>query len=139
LEPDGHRANLARLPELIGWALPQADPAGFSGRVGFRTLTPDRLPVVGPLPDFTGAASEDPRKIARLPGLYAFLGLGSRGLVWSGLMAELLASEITGEPLPLERALVDATDPARFLARAQRESARWNTGALAGKPGTSPA
>jgi tRNA 5-methylaminomethyl-2-thiouridine biosynthesis bifunctional protein len=134
LEPEGHRANLARLPELIGWELPEADPAGFTGRVGFRTLTPDRLPVVGAVPDFTQAASGDLRKIARLPGLYAELGLGSRGLVWSSLMAELLACQITGEPLPLERVLAEATDPARFWVRARRENAGRSAGASKGAP-----
>jgi tRNA 5-methylaminomethyl-2-thiouridine biosynthesis bifunctional protein len=32
-------------------------------------------------------------------------------------MADLVASQIAGEPLPLERDLVLAVDPARFLAR----------------------
>ena len=138
LEPDGHRANLARLRELIGWELPEVDPAGFSGRVGFRTLTPDRLPVVGPLPDFTQAPSGASRRIARLSGLHALLGLGSRGLVWSSLMAELLASQITGEPLPLERALAEATDPARFWVRAQRQNAGRSAGAPEEETGTAP-
>ncbi len=120
LNPAGHRANLARLPELLGIDLPAVDPETLLGRVGFRTLTPDRLPVVGALPDFSRPPADELRKIARLPGLYGLLGLGSRGLVWSSLMAELLASEITGDPLPLERDLVDATDPARFQVRAFR-------------------
>jgi tRNA 5-methylaminomethyl-2-thiouridine biosynthesis bifunctional protein len=120
LNPAGHRANLARLPELLGIDLPAVDPETLLGRVGFRTLTPDRLPVVGALPDFNQPPADELRKIARLPGLYGLLGLGSRGLVWSSLMAELLASQITGDPLPLERDLVDATDPARFQVRAFR-------------------
>ena len=117
LDPAGHRANLARLPELLGGDPPAVDPETLPGRVGFRTLTPDRLPLVGALPDFSQPPSDELWKIARHPGLYGLLGLGSRGLVWSSLMAELLASQITGEPLPLERDLVDATDPARFRVR----------------------
>ena len=56
--------------------------------------------------------------LARQPGLYGAFGYGSRGLVWASLAAELLASQIEGEPLPLEGALVDALDPGRFLIRA---------------------
>ena len=37
-----------------------------------------------------------------------------------GLAAELLAAQIEGEPLPLEAALADALDPARFVLRARR-------------------
>jgi tRNA 5-methylaminomethyl-2-thiouridine biosynthesis bifunctional protein len=38
-------------------------------------------------------------------------------LVWAALAAELVASRLNGEPLPLPRDLVDALDPARFLLR----------------------
>jgi len=42
-------------------------------------------------------------------------GFGARGIVWSMLMADLLLSQLEGEPLPLESDLVDAIDPGRFL------------------------
>jgi tRNA 5-methylaminomethyl-2-thiouridine biosynthesis bifunctional protein len=58
--------------------------------------------------------------VPRHPGLYGLLGYASRGLIWAGLAAELLASQIEGEPLPLESSLVDALDPARFVLRARR-------------------
>jgi len=35
-------------------------------------------------------------------------------------MADLLVSQLEGEPLPLERDLVDALDPGRFLIKAAR-------------------
>jgi tRNA 5-methylaminomethyl-2-thiouridine biosynthesis bifunctional protein len=120
LDSTGHQTNLARLPQLIGLSLPNEISETVSGRVGFRTLTPDRLPLSGALPDLSQPPTDELRKTPRLPGLYGLLGLGSRGLVWSSLMAELLASQITGDPLPLERDLVEATDPARFQVRAGR-------------------
>jgi tRNA 5-methylaminomethyl-2-thiouridine biosynthesis bifunctional protein len=58
--------------------------------------------------------------VPRHPGLYSLLGYASRGLIWAPLAAELLASQLEGEPLPLEAALVDALDPARFVLRARR-------------------
>ena len=43
-----------------------------------------------------------------------------RGILWAGFGAELLASILEGEPLPVEGALADAVDPARFALRALR-------------------
>jgi tRNA 5-methylaminomethyl-2-thiouridine biosynthesis bifunctional protein len=112
--------NLARLRALLG------DPHAahdlpLQGRVGFRCIAPDRLPLVGRLPDFDAAgATERLRDVPRHPGLFGLLGLASRGLIWAGLAAELLAAQIEGEPLPLEAALADALDPARFVLRARR-------------------
>jgi tRNA 5-methylaminomethyl-2-thiouridine biosynthesis bifunctional protein len=59
--------------------------------------------------------------IPRYSGLHALSGFGARGLVWASLTAELLASQIDGDPLPLERELVEALDPARFLLRPARK------------------
>lgn len=114
--------NLARLRALV------SDPhagagAPLAGRVGFRCVAPDRLPLVGRLPDFAAAgATERLRDVPRHPGLYGLLGYASRGLIWAPLAAELLAAQLEGEPLPLEMALVDALDPARFVLRARRAS-----------------
>jgi len=86
-------------------------------------FAPDRLPLVGRLPDFAAAgAIERLRDVPRHPGLYGLLGYASRGLIWAPLAAELLAAQLEGEPLPLEMALVDALDPARFVLRARRSS-----------------
>jgi tRNA 5-methylaminomethyl-2-thiouridine biosynthesis bifunctional protein len=120
LSPASHAENLERLRGLL------SDPhaaqgAPLAGRVGFRSIAPDRLPLVGRLPDFAAAgATERLRDVPRHPGLYGVLGYASRGLIWAGLGAELLAAQIEGEPLPLETGLVDALDPARFVLRARR-------------------
>ena len=42
---------------------------------------------------------------------------------WAPLAAELLACQLEGEPLPLERQLAEALDPARFLLRERRRAA----------------
>lgn len=114
--------NLARLRGLVSDPMVAAG-APLAGRVGFRCVAPDRLPLVGGLPDFAAAgATERLRDVARHPGLYGLLGYASRGLIWAPLAAELLAAQLEGEPLPLEMALVDALDPARFVLRARRNS-----------------
>jgi tRNA 5-methylaminomethyl-2-thiouridine biosynthesis bifunctional protein len=95
----------------------------LQGRVGFRCVAPDRLPLVGRLPDFDAAGTtERLRDVPRHTGLYSLLGYASRGLIWAPLAAELLAAQLEGEPLPLEAGLVDALDPARFVLRARRTS-----------------
>jgi tRNA 5-methylaminomethyl-2-thiouridine biosynthesis bifunctional protein len=87
-------------------------------------VAPDRLPLIGPLADESIAAPKNPRlaTLPRVAGLYGAFGFGSRGLLWAGLGAELLASQLEGEPLPLEARLADALDPGRFLLRALRRA-----------------
>ena len=120
LRGDSQRDNLAKLGSLMGNERIGLD-APLAGRVGFRCVAPDRLPLVGALPDApAGAGAERLRQLARLPGLYGLLGYASRGLTWAPLAAELLASQLHGDPLPLEADLATALDPARFILRARR-------------------
>jgi tRNA 5-methylaminomethyl-2-thiouridine biosynthesis bifunctional protein len=129
----GHCGNLARLESLLPGAGSGLEPDSLEGRVGFRAATPDRLPLIGALPD---AASQSIsrnahlRDIPRLPGLFGLLGYGARGLVLASLAAETLASRINGEPMPLESDVLAAVDPARFLLRAARRGVQV--------PGTGP-
>jgi tRNA 5-methylaminomethyl-2-thiouridine biosynthesis bifunctional protein len=101
---ESHAANLERAAQILpGFTF---DPRSVAGRVAFRAVAPDRLPVVGKLGD----------------GLYGAFAYGSRGLVWATLAAELIASALEGEPLPLEASLADAMAPGRFAERAARRA-----------------
>lgn len=114
--------NLSKIRSLLGDAA-LASQAPLAGRVGFRCVAPDRLPLVGALPaSDSGARIERLRDVGRQPGLYGLIGYASRGLSWAPLAAELLASQLNGEPLPIEAELAGALDPARFLVRARRRS-----------------
>ncbi|MGE0873711.1 MAG: bifunctional tRNA (5-methylaminomethyl-2-thiouridine)(34)-methyltransferase MnmD/FAD-dependent 5-carboxymethylaminomethyl-2-thiouridine(34) oxidoreductase MnmC [Burkholderiales bacterium] len=108
--PGDHAENLSRLERIIPGASAGLDPATLGGRVAWRATVPDRLPMIGPIED------------ARGPGLYGACAYGSRGLLWAGLGADLLASHACGEPLPLEGKLVDALAPGRFRLRAGRRA-----------------
>lgn len=121
LRESEHQDNLDKLDFILpGYAKP-FDPAILAGRVGFRPASPDRLPMVGAVPAVAAIERTTPlADIPRLPGLYAATGFGARGLVWASLVGELLASLIDGDPLPLERELVDALDPARYLLKPPR-------------------
>ena len=120
LRQSSHDDNLDKLRALLSDPGAATD-APLQGRVGFRTVAPDRLPLVGALPDFDAAGgTERLRDVPRHPGLYGLLGYASRGLTWAPLAAELLAASVEGEPLPVEASLADALDPARFVLRARR-------------------
>jgi tRNA 5-methylaminomethyl-2-thiouridine biosynthesis bifunctional protein len=119
--------NLGRLVELAPRALVPGVVAVAGARVGFRSLTADRLPIVGRLADVDALHGrknipERLDSIPRLPGVFSCLGMGSRGVVWSGMTGEILAAMIEGEPSPIEGDLLDALDPARFLLRDARRS-----------------
>lgn len=116
-----HRENLAKLAFMLPDYPRDDDVARLDGRVGFRPASPDRLPMIGAVPETTPVERGTPLEaIPRQPGLFAVAGFGARGLVWSALAGELLASHLSGEPLPIERDLVEAMDPARFLQRPPR-------------------
>jgi tRNA 5-methylaminomethyl-2-thiouridine biosynthesis bifunctional protein len=102
-------------------------PSSLAGRVAFRCVTSDRLPLIGAFADEKAATLDAgklrgawPLDLPRAQGLYGAFAFGSRGLVWASLGAELIASQIEGEPWPIERDLAEALDPARFLLRALR-------------------
>lgn len=109
--------NLARLASLTGLR-PPAD-AVLEHRVGWRTTTPDRLPLVGAVPaaSFRLAGDKLPaRRVPREAGLYVATAFGSRGLTLAPLAGELMAASILREPLALETSLVAAVDAARYVA-----------------------
>lgn len=124
-----HRFNLAQLERLTGQPC-RVDTAQLGGRTAWRCVAPDRLPVVGAVPvldpQLRAAATrlDQVRHVAREPGLFVFTALGSRGITWSALCAEVLAGAISGAAMPLEASLLDAIDPARFAVRAWRGASR---------------
>ena len=94
----GALGNIERAADLLGQAqlpamfnnLGQARLKGWAGR---RAVLPSRIPFVGPLAD--------------TEGLWVATGFASRGLTWSTLAGDLIAAALNGEPLPLERDIMD--------------------------------
>lgn len=126
-----HRNNIDQATELspqLATALLTIPAEQYQGRVGFRCTAPDYLPIVGAMPD-VAAFSEDYAALRQdaktlvdtpprhLPGLYVNLAHGSKGLITTPLAAELLTNLLDGEPLPLERSLLDKLNPARFTIK----------------------
>ncbi len=118
-----HRHNLAQLSSLCGVDMGTNTDA-LRGRTGWRWSTDDRLPLLGPVPDLAAAALMDdldqPLKVPRLAGLHACIALGSRGITWAALGAQVVAASISGAPLPIEASLHDCVDAARFVSRRSR-------------------
>ena len=120
-----HARNLHTLTLLTGWQAP-VDPATLHGHAGWRLASADRMPVIGPLPmanlTTTAGRLEQSRWVPRQPGLYVLSALGSRGLIQAALSGQVLASWLTGAPIPAPASLLDAIDPGRFVARAARHA-----------------
>lgn len=120
--------NLAQLRRLTGSALSGDLP--LAGRVGWRCVAADRLPVIGGVPDAAAIAAQpglrvdQARFVPRRPGLYVFTALASRGITWATLGARTLAALVTAAPCPLDASLLDAVDSGRFAAREARRRAQ---------------
>ncbi|RYF72780.1 MAG: hypothetical protein EOO29_27810, partial [Comamonadaceae bacterium] len=65
---------------------------------------------------------------AARPGLWVCTALGSRGLSFATLCAELLAARWHGEPLPVPAAWARGLDTARLAARAAPDAGRAQAG-----------
>ncbi|WP_194791358.1 bifunctional tRNA (5-methylaminomethyl-2-thiouridine)(34)-methyltransferase MnmD/FAD-dependent 5-carboxymethylaminomethyl-2-thiouridine(34) oxidoreductase MnmC [Pseudomonas sp. UFMG81] len=128
-----HQGNLALLDEISTdlaqrLAVAELDAEQLEGRAAFRCTSPDYLPIVGPLADeaaFNEAYAvlgKDARQVPGidcpwLAGLYVNSGHGSRGLITAPLSGELIAAWVSGEPLPVARAVAEACHPNRFALR----------------------
>jgi len=92
-----HISNLAHLRQLVPSLAAQLAPAFDTGSInnwkGTRCVTADRLPAVGPL------------EACEQPSLWLCAGMGSRGLSFSLLCAELLSAQFGAEPWPIEAKL----------------------------------
>lgn len=98
-------------------------------RVGTRATTPDRLPLMGPVPDREGFRALHQRAARSglsvdmsaeeglRPRLWTLSGLGARGYLTAPLLAGAMAAEIAGTPTPMDSEVFDCVHPARFLLR----------------------
>ena len=101
IKQQDHHQNLERLRRLLPQAADLLADEFIAGTVqawaGIRCATPGRLPAQGRIAT-TGSGAE----------VWICSGMGSRGLTFAGLCAELLVARLHGEPLPIERRLAQA-------------------------------
>ncbi|MFM1907714.1 MAG: hypothetical protein RLZZ591_1391 [Pseudomonadota bacterium] len=109
-----HQSNLMRLRHLLPACASHLEEDFNSDRIQAwaqtRCVTPDRLPAVGPLSP------------SGHPGIWVSIGMGSRGLSFAALCAELLAARMDGGPLPIEASLARSLDSLRFATNACRQT-----------------
>ena len=89
----------ALAPQLGAALAPLFDTGSVQAWTGVRCTSRDRRPLVGEW----------------APGLWLSTALGSRGLTFAALCAELMAARLHGEPLPLPQRLAQALDVRRVL------------------------
>lgn len=118
-----HLDNLAMLRRLSPELYRSLDKEPYQGRAALRAVTPDYLPMAGPLLDHAALSAKpprynvDPATLPWLDGLYVNTGHGSKGFINAPLCAEMLASALNNEPAPADARLLAALDPNRFLLR----------------------
>ncbi|GEN29715.1 tRNA 5-methylaminomethyl-2-thiouridine biosynthesis bifunctional protein MnmC [Halovibrio variabilis] len=126
---DELRQTLPALVEALERAGVELAPKHLKGRTAVRAASPDKTPYAGPVPvadawraDYA-LLSKDATRVAdkrgeHYPGLWISTAHGSRGLASAPLCAEVIASRICDEPMPLEAPLVDHLHPGRRIISA---------------------
>ncbi|WP_024562625.1 bifunctional tRNA (5-methylaminomethyl-2-thiouridine)(34)-methyltransferase MnmD/FAD-dependent 5-carboxymethylaminomethyl-2-thiouridine(34) oxidoreductase MnmC [Siccibacter turicensis] len=116
------------LPEA-DWAQ-AVDVSAGEARCGVRCATRDHLPMVGGVPDYDATLAayaqragepDDAPEAPVHPDLFMLGALGSRGLCTAPLTAEVLAAQMSGEPLPLDASTLAALNPNRLWVRKLRK------------------
>lgn len=119
-------SNGTALDKLNPYWLAEARNAKLQSRAGIRATTPDRLPVIGAMPDLeallqshgglrTGQTVSD--SVPVKPGLFLLTGFGSRGFTWAPWAADLITAQLFGDPLPTSQESFDLVTPVRQVLR----------------------
>jgi tRNA 5-methylaminomethyl-2-thiouridine biosynthesis bifunctional protein len=98
------------------------------GRAAIRCSSPDHLPLVGAVPDIMAQKQQYNElykslplhrysQATDIPNLYMMGALGFRGLTSAPLLAEVLASQVSAQAMPMAHDLLNALNPNRFLIR----------------------
>ncbi|OEF09298.1 bifunctional tRNA (5-methylaminomethyl-2-thiouridine)(34)-methyltransferase MnmD/FAD-dependent 5-carboxymethylaminomethyl-2-thiouridine(34) oxidoreductase MnmC [Vibrio genomosp. F10] len=126
----------------------EVDTSSNQSRQGIRSVSRDHLPFVGNVGHFDAITEQyqnlhnfNPKRdsldsvqpVTSYPNLYCFVGLGSRGLSSAPLLAEVLASQICGDPLPLPVDVLEAIHPSRMWVRRLRKGKALTAGWVADK------
>lgn len=126
---EARQENFAALEKLSPWWLSSVRSGPVLSRASLRATTPDRLPLIGAVPDaaaaetvFAGlkkgraAAADAPS----CTGLYVSGGFGARGFTWAPWAAAILSARLAGAPSTAPRRALEAVSPMRFVLRALR-------------------
>ena len=102
------------------------DVSAKNARCGVRCASRDHMPMIGNAPDYNATLSVYAQlanhKEAAMPapyyrGLFLIGALGSRGLCSAPLCAEILAAQMSEEPIPMDAETLSALNPNRLWVR----------------------
>ncbi|WP_339118285.1 bifunctional tRNA (5-methylaminomethyl-2-thiouridine)(34)-methyltransferase MnmD/FAD-dependent 5-carboxymethylaminomethyl-2-thiouridine(34) oxidoreductase MnmC [Halomonas sp. BMC6] len=131
-----HQRNIDELRQALPAWVAALEASGVAlrsealeGRAAVRAASPDKTPYAGPVPNAAAwqrdyaVLRKDASKVPstpseHYPGLWISTAHGSRGLASAPLCAEVIASRLCDEPLPIEQPLVDHLHPGRRLISA---------------------
>lgn len=125
---DDQQQNRQRLLNCFpqaDWAK-EVDISAGDARCGVRCATRDHLPMAGNVPDYEAtleayqdlAENRDTEVSAPVyTQLFMLGGLGSRGLCSAPLLAEVLAAQMSDEPVPLDSVTLAGLNPNRLWVR----------------------
>ncbi len=121
-----HNVYLLQQIKNLFPAIDPEDGRKMRGRVSFRAMSSDHLPMVGPVPNrvefqkdysdlWKANIYKDYPDGKYLPGLYISCAHGSKGILNSYLAANVLAAMLTNGALPINMTLLEKISPSRFL------------------------
>lgn len=113
LRDEDQQENLEKLQKTLPqFGFDESCLAG--GRTGYRTTTPDKLPLAGRCPDYDSFLK---KKNGYIDNLYISTGFGAHGMTGAPLAGEIVACLIAGDPLPVPQKLYEHLMPERFILR----------------------
>ena len=129
LDIKDHKKNLELLKnycDIINES--EIDLNELNGRVGYRAITQDRMPIIGKAPDFEFYKENysdlthgkhwkkyNPPRYHK--NLYLSLAHGSRGLISAPIAGEIIAAMMNNEVSPVSKETLNHLHPARFMIK----------------------
>ncbi len=118
-----HQENLQLLKNMSPSLYESLQHNIVSGRVAWRSQTPDYLPAAGQLLDRDILEenryfyNDTPDKLPFADGLYTNIGHGAKGFLSAPICAEIIAAHATGKATFAPTELCNALQPNRFILR----------------------
>lgn len=127
-EPQAQKENTERLRNCVSQPWTESvDATDNFSRQGVRCVSRDHLPFIGNIGRFTDILKDysklntmkrhQVKPVASYTNLYAFLGLGARGLTSAPLLGEVLASQMCQQPIPFPASVLETLHPSRIWVR----------------------
>lgn len=119
-DQEASESNLAKLKVISPVLAERYATAPMRLRKSVRSATLDRMPHIGRVLDPDKPLA---RSVSRLPQMprasrtWVLGGLGSRGLTFAPIGAEVIAAQMASRDAPVPPRLLDAADPVRFALR----------------------